>query len=221
MIANRTAGLSTAPRRPKPTALDPESIDYAVHLVHQVCCFAGVFELLAEFRDPALAAAVDRHDTRVLFDRLMYSFSFQGISDEIAANYMAKHGQATWRSVGTGLAAQPTCPKLQTYWDFYDCRYQKTSGTCAEPDHIATCPLPTHRLRNGHLNQIAYSLCLFIRDIADGDLVGWIDYQVVCADELASSDRVNALVEPLRRSGCNSARSRVVRTEERPAERRG
>ncbi len=54
MIANRTAGLSTAPRRPKPTAVDPESIDYAVHLVHQVCCFAGVFELLAEFRDPAL-----------------------------------------------------------------------------------------------------------------------------------------------------------------------
>ena len=33
--------------------------------------------------------------------------------------------------------------------------------------------MPTHRLRNGHLNQIAYSLYLFIRDVADGDLVGW------------------------------------------------
>jgi hypothetical protein len=32
-----------------------------------------------------------------------------------------------------------------------------------------------HRLRNGHRNQIAYSLYLFIRDVADGDLVGWID----------------------------------------------
>src|SRR5690349_11924799 len=52
---------------------------------------------------------------------------------------------------------------------------KKTSGTCAEPDHIGTCPLPTHRLRNGHLNQIAYSLYLFIRDVTDGDLVGWID----------------------------------------------
>ena len=44
-----------------------------------------------------------------------------------------------------------------------------------EPDHIDTCPLPSHELRNGRLNQMAYSLFLFIRDIADGDLVGWID----------------------------------------------
>jgi hypothetical protein len=33
-------------------------------------------------------------------------------------------------------------------------------------------------LRNGRLNQTAYSLFLFIRDIADGDLVGWIDRQL-------------------------------------------
>ena len=114
---------------------------------------------------------------------------------------MAKHGQATWRSVGTGLAAQPTCPKLQTYWDFHDCRYQKTSGTCAEPAHIATCPLPTHHLRNGHLNQIAYSLYLFIRDVADGDLVGWIDDQLDQANDPASPHDPladNALIEPLR-----------------------
>jgi hypothetical protein len=110
-----------------------------------------------------------------LFDRLMYDFSFQGISDEIAANYMHKHGRATYRSVRKNLAKRPTCPKLQTYRHFHDCRYEKTSRTCAEPDHIATCPLPTHRLRNGHRNQIAYSLYLFIRDVADGDLVGWID----------------------------------------------
>jgi hypothetical protein len=47
--------------------------------------------------------------------------------------------------------------------------------TCAEPEHIDCCPLPSHDLRNGHLNQAAYSLFLFIRDIADGDLIGWID----------------------------------------------
>ncbi len=56
--------------------------------------------------------------------------------------------------------------------------YGKTSGTCAEPNHIATCPLPTHQLRNGHLNQMAYSFALFIRDIADGDLISWIDDQI-------------------------------------------
>ena len=137
-----------------------------------------------------------------LFDRLMYDFSFQGISDEIAINYMRRHGRATWRSVRKNLTARPSCPKLQSNWHFHDCRYEKTSRTCAEPDHLAACPLPTHRLRNGHLNQIAYSLYLFICDVADGDLVGWIDDCLDQVNDQAPSDplaRVRmALIEPLR-----------------------
>ena len=132
----------------------------------------------------------------------MHDFSFQGISDEIAANYMRRHGQATWRAVRKNLAKRPSCPKLKTYWHFHGCQYEKTSRTCAEPDHIATCPLPTHRLRNGHLNQIAYSLYLFIRDVADGDLVGWIDDRLDQANDQAAPDPLaqarNALIEPLR-----------------------
>jgi hypothetical protein len=137
-----------------------------------------------------------------LFDRLMYDFSFQGISDEIAVNYMRRHGQATWRSLRKNFAKRPACPKLKSYWHFHACRYEKTSGTCAEPDHIAACPLPTHRLRNGHLNQIAYSLYLFIRDVADGDLVGWIDGRLDQANESGAPDPLAqvrmALIEPLR-----------------------
>jgi hypothetical protein len=76
-----------------------------------------------------------------------------------------------------------TCPKLKSYWHFYGCRYDKISRTCSEPDHIDACPLPSHRLRNGRLNQMAYTLFLFIRDIADGDLVGWIDRQFRTADD--------------------------------------
>ena len=132
----------------------------------------------------------------------MHDFSFQGISDQIAANYMRRHGQATWHAVRKNLAKRPTCPKLKTYWQFHGCRYEKTSRTCAEPDQIATCPLPTHRLRNGHLNQIAYSLYLFIRDVADGDLVGWIDDRLDQAHEPAAPEPLaqarNALIEPLR-----------------------
>ena len=55
--------------------------------------------------------------------------------------------------------------------------------------------------RNGHLNQIAYSLYLFIRDVADGDLVGWIDDQLAkrTIKLLQTSSREpNALIEPLR-----------------------
>ena len=75
------------------------ALDYAVPLIYQVCCLAGSFDLIDEFRDRDLCAAVADHNTQALYDRLIYDFSFQGISDEIAANCMAKHGQATWGSV--------------------------------------------------------------------------------------------------------------------------
>ena len=35
--------------------------------------------------------------------------------------------------------------------------------------------VPRHQLRNGRLNQTAYSFFLFVRDVAKGDLIGWID----------------------------------------------
>jgi hypothetical protein len=62
--------------------------------------------------------------------------------------------------------------------------------------------LPTHDLRNGRLNQTAYSLYLFIRDIADGDLVGWIDGRLNDADDPRAPDRLGcmrqSLLAPLR-----------------------
>jgi hypothetical protein len=130
----------------KATGPDAAALDYAVRLIHQVCCFAGSFDLLEEFRDQALCTAVERHDSAVLFDRLMYDFSFQGISDEIAINYMARHGRASWRAVRKNLARRPSCPKLKTYWAFDACRYEKTSRTCAEPDHIRCATATSTRL---------------------------------------------------------------------------
>ena len=94
MVANRIAASVQARSTTKLIGLDPATVDYAVRLIHQVCCFAGSFDLVEEFRDQDLCRAIDRHDTAALFDRLMYDFSFQGISDEIAANYMHKHGQS-------------------------------------------------------------------------------------------------------------------------------
>jgi hypothetical protein len=42
-------------------------------------------------------------------------------------------------------------------------------------------------LRNGRLNQTAYSLFLFVRDVANGDLVQWIDDQLsACQGTTAS-----------------------------------
>ncbi|HEV7454044.1 MAG TPA: hypothetical protein VGO07_02180, partial [Candidatus Saccharimonadales bacterium] len=73
---------------------------------------------------------------------------------------------------------------------------------CNEPDQFWACPLPRHPLRNGRLNQTAYSLFLFIRDLAGGDLVAWIDQQFAAADDPADPNRMiamgEAVVGPLR-----------------------
>ena len=79
--------------------------------------------------------------------------------------------------------------------------YQKVERCRAEPEHFPACPLPTHDLRNGQLNQAAYSPFLFMRDIANDDFVGWVDQRLTDADLSSAPDRAErlrqALVEPL------------------------
>jgi hypothetical protein len=181
--------------------------DYAVNLIRTICALAGPISILddarEELRSQGLLAAIRAHDTGLLFDWLAVALSFQGIADAVAQQYMNDHGHATWAAISRDLKVRPACPKLSSYWQFYDCRYEKGSRTCAEPDHLPACPLPTYDLRNGRLNQTAYSLFLFIRDVASGDLISWIDQRLVQADsEPGSPDRLsrlrNALLEPLR-----------------------
>ena len=180
-------------------------LDYAVNMTHAVCRLAGAPSLIDDFqtdlRQRGIVEAVDHHDTATLFDWLAAALSFQGISDRIAYEFMARHGQATSVDIGRNLAQAPPCPKLKSYWHFYDCRYHKGSGSCAEPEHLADCPLPRHNLRNGRLNQTAYSLYLFIRDVAANDLVGWIETRLAEADEPNAPDRLGrlrrALLSPL------------------------
>ncbi|WP_029582726.1 hypothetical protein [Bradyrhizobium sp. URHD0069] len=93
--------------------------------------------------------------------------------------------------------------RLKSYWHYDQCRYGKGKGSCSEPEHIGACPVPTHRLRNGRLNQTAYSFYLFTRDIAENDLVGWIDHQLSRVATKASDlsrevELQEALIGPLR-----------------------
>jgi hypothetical protein len=195
------------PRRRKIAA-----IDHAVRLIHRVCCLAGSADLIDEVRsedgEPNVTTSIRRRDTPALFDGLVAALSYQGISDQVAAGYMELYGSATWACINQNVSQGVTCPKLKSYWHFHGCRYDKGSWTCAEPDHIEACPLPTHYLRNGRLNQMAYSLFLFIRDIADGDLIGWIDQRLRAADDPPSPNRLaglrEALLGPLREVYCVS-----------------
>ena len=158
------------------TTVTNADLQYAVQLVHATCCLAGsasyLDDLRADLRDCGIIRAIKDHDTPALFDWLVGMLSYQGISDSVAAGYIAQHGNARWADVAEGLSRTPSCPKLIGYWRFTDCRYHKGSGTCAEPGHIDACPLPRHPLRNGRLNQMAYSLFLFMRDVADADSSG-------------------------------------------------
>ena len=185
---------------------DTSPIDHAVRVVHSVCCLAGAASLIddirADLRAEGISTSIRRHDTTTLFDWLISALSYQGISDQVATEYMERHGRAQWADIDAKVAASPTCPKLKSYWHFHGCRYDKISRTCSEPDHIDRCPLPSHQLRNGRLNQMAYSLFLFVRDIAEGDLVGWIDRQFQGADDPAIPNRLarlrEAVIGPLR-----------------------
>jgi len=99
--------------------------------------------------------------------------------------------------------SDPSCPRLRSYWHFSGCGYQKAACSCAEPWLLAECPLPRHPLRKGSLNQGAYSLFLFFRDICGGDFVTWIDGRLRAADPgMGSPDREArmraSLIEPLR-----------------------
>jgi hypothetical protein len=181
------------------------NLAYAVKIVHATCCLAGspsyLDDVRTDLRSRGVVRAVRDHDTPAVFDWLIETLSLQGISDAVASGYMERHGSVRWSDIAEALSASPSCPKLGGYWLFYDCQYHKGSNTCSELDHVDACPLPRHPLRNGRLNQMAYSLFLFMRDIADDDFVGWIDRQFGGVDP-ETPDRLAALrdavIGPLR-----------------------
>src|SRR6516165_4238600 len=97
-------------------------LDYAVDMIHAVCRLAGspsfVNDLQTELKQHGIVEAIDRHDTATLFDWLATALSFQGISDRIAHEYMARHGRATWNDIARNLTSALPCPKLKSYWHF-------------------------------------------------------------------------------------------------------
>jgi hypothetical protein len=176
----------------------------ALALVKHVCHLAGKRSLIDDvtygLADEGVLAALDMHDTPALYNWMVRAFSFQGISDYVAADFMDRHGSVTWDQIEAGLAREPACFKLRSYWDFDRCGYNKTRHTCGRPSVIRRCPLPAHPLRNGRLNQLAYSLHFFLRDVAGGDLAGWLDWTIEASGATDARPDLarDALLEPLR-----------------------
>src|SRR3954471_18794653 len=79
------------------------AIDHAVRLIHAVCGLAGsaklIDEMRVELRAEKVLAAISKRETGPVFDWLMSALSYQGISDQVAFDYMQRHGRATWRDI--------------------------------------------------------------------------------------------------------------------------
>ncbi len=165
----------------------PDAYHHARELIYAVCSVAGstcLFDQI-DHTQGSLTRAIQQHYTPSLFDYFLHAFNFQGIAD----SYIERHGLPSWAEIEACLE-YALCPKLKSYWTFYKYGYRKLALTCNEPEHFLSCSLPQHELRNGRLNQIAYALFLFIQDIADRDLVSWIDRQLAHADQQDGPDRI-------------------------------
>ena len=191
--------MLTAPRHP-----DHLNHKEAIVLIAAVCKIAGsasfIDDVRADLSAHGILGAVRRRDTPALFDWMVATLSYQGISDEVAAGYMRDHGQPRFYDLQAKLSRAWPCPKLQSYWHYADCGYRKSARTCGQAALLRHCPVPTHDLRNGRLAQMTYSLFLFVRDVMGSDIVGWIDRQLAdvgggCGNRV--EHMASALVDPL------------------------
>ena len=169
-------------------------------IVDELCRRCGV-DLITEAEwemfDEGLGRAVERRDSKALFNWIMYPASYQGVSDRIAESYIEEYGNITFLQISRALNRKPRCRKLAGFEEFQGCGFVKGSETCNNPVMYSRCPLPRHPLRNGRLNIMAYSLYFFIRDICHNDLVGFIDR--IAEQEKPARDRLDELVSELSR----------------------
>jgi hypothetical protein len=181
-----------------------KDLRYATSLIETVCWLAGTPDYLDDFKAQIVALDVFPGGrpgrSRRLYEWLVRVANLQGLSDQVAEGYLDAHGHPSWKNIAQGLPA--ACPKLENYWTFEGCGYRKSSGQCSMTRFVDSCPLPTHDVRNGNLSQLAYALFFFMRDVARGDLVGWIGQQIEQADKRDGPDRIahmrDAVITPMR-----------------------
>jgi hypothetical protein len=94
----------------------------ATTLIANVCEIAGHRDLIGEARkalgQAGILKAVREHNQAVLFDWLIWSLSYQGVSDAVASGYMEVHGSASAEYIAQGLADPIRCQKLQNFAAF-------------------------------------------------------------------------------------------------------
>ena len=68
------------------------AFDHAVRVIYRVCCLAGSASLIdnirADLHAEGVRAAMRKRETAGVFEWLIAALSYQGISDQIAYDYM-------------------------------------------------------------------------------------------------------------------------------------
>ena len=76
-----------------------------------------------------MRAAIRKRDTAAVFDWLIAALSYQGISDQIAYDYMEQHGYVRWDDINQKLAQGADLPQAQELLAFLRLPLQQ-----AQPD---------------------------------------------------------------------------------------
>lgn len=194
-----------------PIIAQKSDLTYCKHIIERVCDVAGPRSLIKNIREDLRRAgipdAIRSNGDPALFTWFLRIFSLQGVSDQAALSYLDRHDAPQLLDLYFE-ASQADCPLLKSYWTFDRCGYRKSASTCNKPRLLSSCPLPEHDLRNGRLNQTAFSLALFIRDIAQENFTKWLFIQTKrVADGESTIDQ--ALIEPL--AQVHGASDKVVR----------
>lgn len=129
-----------------------------------------------------VADAVRAHHTPTILDAFLSAMALQGIGDRAAFAFLDRVGRPSHHAILRELDQGASCPCLGSYWRFEGCGFRRGSWTCAEPRHRSRCLVPRIPARKGALAVGAAALVLFVRDVCDGDLVGWIDGRLEAAD---------------------------------------
>ena len=138
-------------------------------------------DVAARLSEHGIQTAFAAHDGAALFDWIVALLARQGVSNHAAITFAERNGNPTFAAIAAGMA-EAHCPRLRSYWHFAGCGFRRSTGTCSTPHHRLLCPVTTIPARKGTLAEAAIGFWLFTRDVAGGDLVGWIDDRLAAAD---------------------------------------
>ena len=115
-----------------------------------------------------------QHKSIMLYQYFLEAFLHSGGGDRSNQNYY--HNQKYKPSFNRIKNAVKTaqCPKLASFETFKGCGYRKMTNNCSEPAFVKSCPLPRFDMKRGPLNEMAFSLYFFLRDVCRGNFYAYV-----------------------------------------------